>query len=382
MVMLRLFLMSLVIMAACGCSTVGDRITNPGAMGTKVGDLPCLVEPSNAHVSVASIHAISGMAHTIPVSLEFPDDHAECMVMRQDWLGDAKSEAKFVSGFIVERVFHKVAESLFHVATQEDQPVALFRVRIQRATAKETSAGVAATVALRIEIVKPEGGAACFAETFEAMRTAPWGNRNAVPEAFYRALESVIADFAARWRGCGAVATLRKWRGEMAPKIVPPSLRAIEWTHSGDAWIGMCEVLCNGYEGFEAKSWANVQIAAACRMKLGGIEPERVRIVYDGEDYDAKTKRWAFRVRTFARTRIALSFDKTTRHGVVTGDLELMEMNVGQASEALKRFVQDEMDSRAGKVSRETPKGQAELRFDDFVMDKTYNLVTIRFRLL
>ena len=117
-------------------------------------------------------------------------------------------------------------------------------------------------------------------------------------------------------------------------------------------------------------------------MKLGGIEPERVRIVYDGEDYDAKTKRWAFRVRTFARTRIALSFDKTTRHGVVTGDLELMEMNVGQASEALKRFVQDEMDSRAGKVSRETPKGQAELRFDDFVMDKTYNLVTIRFRLL
>ena len=318
----------------------------------------------------------------MPVSLEFPDARAECMVMRQDWLGDAKSAARFASGSIVERVFRKVAGALFHVAMHEEQPVAHFRVRIQRATAKETSAGVEATVELKIEIVKPEGGEACLSETFEATKTAPWGDRKAVPEAFYRALESVIADFAAKWRGCGAVAKLRKWRGEMAPKIVPPSLNAIEWMHSGDAWIGMCEVLCNGYEGFEAKLWANVQIAAVCRMKLGGIEPERVRIVYDREDYDADVKRWAFRVRTFARTRIAFSFDKTTRHGVVTGDLELMKMNVGQASEELKRFVQDEMDSRVGKVSRETPKGQAELRFDDFVMDKAYNLVTIRFRLL
>ena len=383
---LRFSCLPFVMMAICGCSTVGDCITKPVAMGTQVGDVPCLVEPGNAHVSVAQIQAISGETYSIPVSLEFPDARAECMVTRLDWLGDAKSDAKFASGSIVERVFHKIAWSLFHVAAQNEQPAAIFRVRIQRNTAREALGDIKATVDLKIEIARPESEAVCFSEAFEATTTAPWTDRKAVPEAFYHALESVIADFAAKWRGCGAVATLRKWRGEMAAETVPPSLKAIEWTHSGDAWIGTCEVLCNGYEGFEAKAWANAQIAAACRMKLGGIEPERVRIVYDGEGdddrYDPDAKEWRFRFYTFARTRVALSFDKTTRHGVVIGDLELMKMNVEQASEELKRFAQDEMDSRAGKVSRDAPKGKADLRFDEFVHDKTYNLVTHTFRLL
>ena len=70
-----------------------------------------------------------------------------------------------------------------------------------------------------------------------------------------------------------------------------------------------------------------MHIAVACRTKLGGIEPERVRVVYDEEIFDEQSGEWRFVFRTFARTKMALSYDPMTRQGVITGDLELMSMD-------------------------------------------------------
>ena len=302
--------------------------------------------------------------------------------MRTDWLSDSVGEARFPAGAVVERTFRKVAASNFHLVTGNEQPVAVFLVRVNRVTAKESAGSVSAAVSLRVEIRRPDGGENCYAQSLEGAATEPWTDRNVIPSAFYRALESTVREFSESWARGGTVARLSKWRDESSPGKEPPALTAIEWTQSGETWNGTCEVACNGYEGFEAKAWANAHIAAACRTKLGGLEPERVRVVYDKDHFDPVTKRWTFAFRTFARTRIAFSFNKITRSGAVTGDLELMNMTAEQASEELKQFVQDEMDSRAGKVSRDAPRGKAEIRFDNFETDEVYDLITHRFRLL
>lgn len=377
--MRRLALRSALCLAVCGCETVRERICDPGAMSTHVDDLRTLSEPSGANVRVPapSIRTLS-----VPVSFDFRDRNVEGMVMRTDWLSDSVGEARFPAGAVVERTFRKVAASNFHLVTGDEQSVAVLLVRVDRVTAKESAGSVSAALGLRVEIRSTGTGESCYAQSLNGVATEPWTDRNVVPSAFYRALESTVREFSESLARGGAVARLAKWREGLSPGKKSPALTAIEWTQSGETWNGTCEVVCNGYEGFEAKAWANAHIAAACRTKLGGLEPDRVRIVYDAEDFDSKAKRWAFAFRAVARTRIAFSFDKTTRSGVVTGDLELMKMNVESASAALRAFVFDEMNKRVGIVTSEGSGGVAEIRFDNFETDEVCNLVSIRFRLL
>ena len=107
-----------------------------------------------------------------------------------------------------------------------------------------------------------------------------------------------------------------------------------------------------------------------------------MRIVYDEENIDPDSKTWRFEFRTFARTKMVLSFNKATSHGFATGDIELMGMPLDKAAEALRRFVHSEMDARAGMVTTEVQKGKAHVRFDNIDPDRTYDLITIGLRLV
>lgn len=372
--MQRMIPVSLIVAAVCGCVAAGS--------GTRA--LRRLSEPSGVGIQAKpTAGATTWRSQSMPVALAFPDGGSVCTVTREDWLGDSVGDAAFPGGAIVEREFRKVAAAYFSPVSGDDVPAAVFTVGMTRSSVRQTPGGTSATIGVRIEIKKSGGRGVCYSETFEETAVATWPDRRIVPEAFYLALEAVVSDFSRSWESdSAAVSTLRKWRDELNPGAEPPELETIAWEQEDDVWKGECEVACNGYEGFEARSWATSQLASLCRAKLGGIEQERVRVVYDEMDYDRQTKRWRFSFRTFARTRIVLTYDRISRRGAVTGDMELMNMGAEAASEELKRFVQNEMDSRAGKVTREKPKGDAEIRFDDFETDSDYNLVTIRFRLL
>lgn len=184
-----------------------------------------------------------------------------------------------------------------------------------------------------------------------------------------------------------------KWNDSVTQGIMPPELKAFEWEKKGDIWHGRCEIQCNEYEDFQAMSWANAQIATASRIKLGNISPERVRILYDKEDFDKNNRKWTFEFRTFGSSPMVLSFSKRDANGQVNsgqviGDLDLMnldndsEKDVEKAVEKLKNYVLSQMQSFVGAVSIDAQKGKALVRFDDFKMDSTYNLITIKFRLV
>ena len=115
---------------------------------------------------------------------------------------------------------------------------------------------------------------------------------------------------------------------------------------------------------------------------MGGIEPERVRVVYDEELFDEQSKEWRFAFRTFARTEMALSYDPVTLEGVITGDIELMSAgSFENAAEILKKYVKKEMESHGWLVKNLSPQHEVGIRFYDFNTDKTYNLITIKFKL-
>ena len=353
-------------------------------MGTQVSALRNLSEPDDVQMSFRGMSSpAAARTLAVPVRFVFKDRNMECMLMRLDWLCDSVGEARFAGGAIAERATRRIASANFHIVSGDERPVADFIVRMLVGSARESSAGVTSTIAINFEIVQADGTVKCYSKTFERSATEVWADRNKVPASFYKALEGAINDFADDWGAGAFVSVVTGWWNDKMPQIKPPALRSINWTQSGDVWIGRCEVACNGYEGFQARAWAVAQIASACRTKLGGIEAERVRVVYDDEErFDPVANSWHLCFRTFARNRIVLSFDKIARNGFVTGDVELMGMDEKNASDELKRYVRAEMNSRDGKISDERPTGTAEVRFDDYVPDKTYNLITHRFRLL
>lgn len=372
-------------LALCGCAGLGERIARPGTMGTQVSALRNLSEPDDVQMSFRGMSSpVAARTLAVPVRFVFKDRDMECMLMRLDWLCDSVGEARFAGGAIAERATRRIASANFHIVSGDERPVADFIVRMPVGSARESSSGVTSTIAINFEIVQADGTGKCYSRTFERSATEVWVDRSRVPASFYKALEGAINDFADDW-GTGAfVPIVTGWWNDMMPQIKPPALRSIDWTQSGDVWIGRCEVACNGYEGFQARAWAVAQVASACRTKLGGIEAERVRVVYDEkeEKFDPAANVWHLCFRTFARTKIVLSFDKISRHGTVTGDLELLGMDAESASEKLKNFVRREMNSRDGPISDNRPSGNADVRFDNYVTDEMYNLITHTFRLL
>lgn len=324
-----------------------------------------------------------------PVRLNVPDRDVLFAVgsVRGDLHGTAYVEATFAGGKIVEREFGKVLERHFRPPAEGETPVAELEVRIATVAVaqKSRNAPVKTRLKIIVDVNRPDGGGPLFSKSIEREASAPWPDRSLVPPSFYEALSGAIGVFCDEWDRSGGPDTVARLAGETAPGTVAPELREIAWETGQDAagiQRGRCTILCNGFEGFRAKHWANAQIAEACRSKLGNIEPQRVRVLYDEESYDAAAKKWSFAFRCFARSERVLDFNAQTGCGTVVGDWELMGMSPEQAAEDLKAHVLEEMKSHSGIVTSQHRAAEAYVRFDNFKTDPHHNLIRIDFRLL
>ena len=358
----------------CGC-VAGGRSSAPRL----------LQEPNPVPFHAREIADSAAITASIPVAFKMIDKDTSCAVTGKNAIGENVVEALFCSGDIVAREFRKVVQSNFHIASKNETPVAVVSVGIARITTREDRRRkcIDSDVAIRVAVTNADGSKTCYSKVFGSKESGAWEDRNVVPLAFYGALDSVAASFVKDWNDGGFASQILRWKRSAEPQVTPPSLKSMSWSQSGDVWFGMCDVKCNGYEGLDAKAWANTHIAVACRTKLGGIEPERVRVVYDEEIFDEQSGEWRFVFRTFVRTKMALSYDTMTRHGVITGDVELLAADsIEIAAETLKKYVLKEMESHIRIVKNLSPQHEVAIRFDDFDTDKTYNLITIKFRLV
>lgn len=378
----------LVAWLAGGCVGLGEQGWLSGLTDAQEGQR-ILEEP--AFPPVAESYAAADAHRTMgaPVQLNVPDQKANFNVnsVRSDLFAAPYVVAAFPGGGIVAREFGKVLEANFRKPVGGEAPVAEMAVRIVSVATGQPSdkKPVTSSLRLKVEVMKADGKETAYSKSIDASATAPWKNRSQVPEAFYTALFDAIGQFTADWEQSGGLDAVARWAGDAGPGVVPAQLREIAWeagTGKGSVQRGRCTVACNGFEGFRAKHWANAQIAEACRTKLGNIEPERVRVVYDDERYDEEKGTWEFAFRCFARSERVLDFNPVTEMGTVIGDLGLMKMKAEEASEVLKAYVFEEMRSHSGIVTSEhRKKHEAYVRFDGMRTDAAYNLLIIDFHL-
>ena len=363
-----------VVLAFNGCFTTAGLIGSPDRV---------LSEPTSAPVCKRYETAAANRTLTVPVAFERPDVDIRTTVMR-DTLGMPVVVGQFKSGEILGREFGKVFAANFKRPEGDEKPVATLSVNLGIVSLRQNmlSGEVMCDMRVSIQLVRTAGDVG-YSHEFRAKKNCSWTDTQNIPSAFYSAVESIVDRFLEDWNESTATATLLKWAGSAGTGVTPPELKAIDFAEPVDGVRkGTCTVACNGYEGFQAKAWANAQIAVACKTKLG-IEAERVRVIYDREDFHESDKTWRFTFQTFARAEKTFSFDMVTRRGFVTGDLGLMGKSADAAAAELRAFALKEMDARAGAVtSVGNDAGKAQVRFDDFTTDSTYNLITIRFRLV
>lgn len=343
-----------------------------------------LIEPSKIPLKPTPTTLIANRTLTIPVAFEMSNesDSCACAVTRINFAGNPVGEAVFQAGGIVAREFGKIVKSNFHVVTGDETPIAIISVDVDRATAKvlEGSDEVESSISVHVKVSRADGSEKCYSKVFNVTKRQVWHNKSIVPSSFYQALESAINGFTADFGAAEtAVARLLGWWRNANPQISEPSFKApIKWTIAPDAnddacagsdevWMGTCEIERNDYELSSAMEWANVKIAAACRMKLGNIDPVRVRVVYV-EDPDEKalpddSKVLRFSFRTFARKDMVLSYDPMLNKGFVIGDLEMMGVTSEQADSKLEAYVIIAMGSYGRRVNDPGKRYWASVRF-------------------
>ena len=297
--------------------------------------------------------------------------------------GDSEPIGWLDFGGIVEREFKKVVEWNFALPPVSVPSTAEFLFNVDRVSLRKEKDDVIALVELSVKVGRVgHVGEIAYERTFSATRRGPWRNKRVIPESLYAALDETVARFLDDWGNGRAVLALKKWGAEPpGPCHVsgrpskPPTVESCWFTNKNGVCCGTCQIACNDYDEFKSSAWAQANIDQRCRSYLG-IAPERVRIVYDVEEF--KGGRWRYEFHAFARTKDpVLHFDGT--NGRMTGDLGLMGKTVEVAAKELRERIQDEMDRQV--APGEGVKGAAIVNFGPYKLDRVYGLITIPFRL-
>lgn len=370
------------------CSTASCSVAALALAGCATAIME-LAEPSQ----IPSLHtyAVPSQSRTlaIPVRLEISDPDFTATMVRKNIVGTTVPSASFNCGEIIEREFRKVVRVNFREPVGDEQPDATLAIRILGVCASQDYdvVNVDASVSLQARFVDRQGNV-LYKKDLSGAHSDAWVDKSCIPGAMYSAIDAAVKAFLSdgdEWTR--ALSAAPHGRSPSGKTINPPSLESLEWDGETANGIksGRCVVKCNDYEGFKAKEWADAQIFSLCRRQLGNIEAERVRVTYDDTtSFDPDRKTWSISFKTFSRTTYIFDFNPVTLHGFIIGDLELMGLgkDFQGAAEKLKGIVFDEMGAYGGPVSVEVREGKALIRFGKFSTDGTYNLITIKFKLV
>lgn len=284
---------------------------------------------------------------------------------------------------IAARGIQSLVERHFRVPLAGERPTFVIDTTPQFISIRQDGriARVKMSVAIRC-VKQDESRTLLLSNTYTGERTGQWV-KGQVPAALYEALNDIWAAFLREFLRTVRPASLMDGTES---SIEMPELQELSFeTKRGEAAVavGTCAVACNGWESFQAAAWAKQQIFAQCVEHLG-IEKERVRVRYDNErtKFNPATKTWNFAFSTWARTRIVMQYDASSRHGRAIVDLGLSGKTSEEAGSEAKEYIIREMNLRATTYADDAPEAKADVDFLDIETDTEGNLLIVNFKLV
>lgn len=368
---------------AVGCESVkpeGFRIEGGGISFD--GDRE-LREPVRAGEFATFVFPELRRIEEVPAQIVFSSDIEKVLMTKQMLWGTSETVAAIPVASLVKRQFLHAVSEHFHPLVGDQQPAIRLDVAVLGIIVSRDEALVESEMTAKITIHDVVKNVVRHEKIYRSDARMPWDGGALVPDAVYKCVQNVAAAFL---KDIAANRTLIAQLEGVSPdaaKVRKPSFKTFEIKPKNDSDVvkGTCVLACNDWDEGRAANWMRAQLEQRCENQLG-VEAARVRLVYDKSEFVGSAREWRVTFTAFARSEMVLNYDATTLSGTCVADFGLMGKSAEKAADALKEYVMQEMDKRAGVQQSGAAGPKAQVRFDDFKTDQRYALTYCAFRLV
>ena len=363
---IRNFAIAVLLLSAGGCAFTGVRR-----------------EPASPPTFKYANPQLQAILHDIPVVIDYVDFVETAMVNKRSMFGSVSFSGTFPLRHIALREFGRFIDENMRSPLDGEAEKTVLKIYSKRILVEQKWSKSHAEMAFDVQLLDPksEDARPYFRGSFRSEWSSVHKDDTIVPESVYKCVGQIVGDFAAALAADRSAMRRLSLVARPQRLLDPPSLKEISFGEiNGGVVSGRCVVDCNGWDGFNADKWARGQINSSCCMKLGS-EPERMRVVYFSDSYDAAAKRWHYEFKAFVRAPMVIDYNPVTRSGICIGDLSLLNLAPEAAAFKMKDFVIGEMRTRAGAVSSASGLDDVQVRFGAVSSDPVGNTMRMEFNL-
>lgn len=372
-------------LALCGCESItpeGIHVSKRG-LGVSFDNDRMLVEPERVAEHAIFSYPSLRRIEEVPAQIIFDNSIEHAVVTKRMLWGTSQTVATVPVGNLLKNQFLSCVSSYFHPLAGDQLPTIRIKVEVLGVVITKVDSRISSLVTMSIQVEDIAKKQICHEKTYMGKSLLPWDGGNLVPDSVYKSVQDCASSFL---KDISENHTLIAWLENISPdaaSVKKPNFAVFELTPKDQDGVirGVCSVKCNDWHEGRTATWLRAQLERRCENQLG-VEPSRVRVVYDSSGFDAAERIWKVSFSAFARSEMVLNYDPTTKSGTCVADMGLMGLTAEKASEKLKDYVMAEMDRRSGVVSSGKTQTKAQVRFDAFKTDQRYNLIHCPFRVV
>ena len=319
----------------------------------------------------------------VPTQIVFPSAVEKVFMTKEMLWGTSETVAAIPVASLVKKQFLQAVSEHFHPLVGDQQPAIRISVELLGILVSRDGSVVESEATVKITIHDVVKNVVCHEKTYHNSSRMPWDGGSLVPDSVYKCIQGVAAAFLKDIAADRTLIARLEGISPDAAKVRKPSFKSFEIKPKNNSNVvqGRCVLACNDWDDGRAANWLRAQLERRCENQLG-VEAARLRLIYDKSEFDGAAREWHVSFSSFARSEMVLNYDATTLSGTCVADFGLMGKPAEKAAEALKAYVMQEMDKRAGAQQSGEKGPKALVRFDDFKTDQRYALTYCAFRLV
>ena len=372
-----------VLLTNVGCESVKPEGFRIEGMGFSFDGNRELREPERAGEFATFVFPELRRIEEVPAQIVFPSEVEKVSLTKRMLWGTSELVATVpVSSLVKKEFLHAVSEH-FHPLVGDQQPAIRISVELLGMILSREEAMVRSEVTAVVRIYDVVKNVMCHEKTYRSKAEMTWDGGDLVPDSVYKCIQGIAASFLKDIAADRTLIARLEGISPDAAKIRKPSFKSFEIKPKNDAGVvqGVCVLACNDWDEGRAANWLRGQLERRCENQLG-VEATRVRLVYDKSEFAGAEREWRVSFTAFARSEMVLNYNATTLSGTCVADFGLMGKSADKAADALKEYVMQEMDKRAGAQQSGRESAKAMVRFDDFKTDQRYTLTYCAFRVV
>lgn len=367
----------------CGCESVKPEGFTWEGTSFSFDNRRQLKEPERAGEFSSFVFPELRRIEEVPAQFVISDHVENVFITKRMLWGTSELVASVPVSALVRRQFTRAVSEHFHPLVGDQQPAIRVSVDILGIILTRQDGRVKSEATMRITIKDVAKDVVCHEKVYRGKSEMPWDGGELIPDSVYRCIQEVAAAFLKDLSKDGTLIARLEGISPDAATIKKPAFRQFDSRPKNAAGViqGTCILSCNDWDEGRAANWLRAQLERRAENQLG-VEAARVRVIYDASSYDGKTREWHVSFSAFARSEMVLNYDAATKSGTCAVDFGLMGKTAEKAADALKEYVMQEMDKRAGVQQSGGEAVKANVRFGDFKTDQRDSLAYCTFRVV